>query len=71
MNLTDGPYFPSPAHPSLTDGFRKKAEAAAWAGKIESFQAPGNLSVRKGQGQAPRTSKWRKVFGVNKEIIFL
>lgn len=63
MNPTDGPSFPSPFHPGLTDGLRKKADAATSLGN--RILAPGN-SVRRGQGQPPRTSKWRKFFGVER-----
>lgn len=64
MNPTDGPSFPSPSRPGLTDGLRKKADAAALLGN--RILAPGSSSVRRGRGQPSGTSKWRKVFGVER-----
>lgn len=47
MNLTNTPYFSSPAHSSLTDHFRKKAEAAAWARKENPFRPQAILLLGK------------------------
>lgn len=55
MNPTDGPSFPSPSRPGLTDGLRKKADAAALLGN--RILAPGSSSVRRGRGQPSGTSK--------------